>query len=56
MPHLVTAAKVNISQVDVLKVLMFEVLGINLRVRLRFWVKLKLPVTCFNKNGYKWKK
>lgn len=52
MPHLATTAKVNISQVDVFKVLadpMFEVLGINLRARLGFWVKLKLPVTCFNK-------
>lgn len=54
MPHLT-----NISQVDAIKVLadlMFEVLGINLRARLGFWVKLKLPVTCFNKNGYRWKK
>lgn len=48
MPRLLTTANVNISQVDVLKVLadlMFEVLGINLRVRLGFWVKLKLPVS-----------
>lgn len=48
MPRLLTTANVNISWVDVLKVLadlMFEVLGINLRVRLGFWVKLKLLVS-----------
>lgn len=46
---MVTIAKVNISQLDIFKVLadlILEVLGINLRVSLGFEMKLTFPVTC----------